>query len=110
MSESLVLEKYEIDIINRNIESDQMKLRAINVFEFIKELIIENNGFLRISIKNLNASYSKNNYKFSDSVMKQVIEELIKLNLLKVNKTHKVITYYLSEENHKYIHRFIIRK
>lgn len=78
------LSREELHVINRNIKSVQMKFRAISVFEFIKCEIIKNNGILKMTIKDINDLYKDKYYKFSYSVMRRIIDELIKLNLIKV--------------------------
>ena len=84
LDENIKLSREELHVINRNIKSVQMKFRAISVFEFIKCEIIKNNGILKMTIKDINDLYKDKYYKFSYSVMRRIIDELIKLNLIKV--------------------------
>lgn len=84
LDKNIKLSREELHVINRNIKSVQMKFRAISVFDFIKYEIIKNNGILKMTIKDINDLYKDKYYKFSYSVMRRIIDELIKLNLIKV--------------------------
>lgn len=88
----------ELHIINKNIESAQMKFRAISVLAFIKPMIIENNGYLRISIRELNEFYQRDNFKFSDTLMKKIIMELINLKLLEIDREQPGTVYFLPQK------------
>lgn len=52
MTKSLVLAKYEVDIINKNIKSDAMKLRAISVLNYIKNILLKIMGISKFRLKN----------------------------------------------------------
>lgn len=95
MSKSLILAKYEVDIIKQNIESSQMQLRAISVLNYMKKYIIKNNGYFKISIRELNRSYKRTNFKFSDDVMRRIIKKLIEINLLIIDNSQKGTVYCL---------------
>lgn len=97
MNKNLKLTRKEINTINQNIESAQIQFRAISVLGFMKELIVENNGFLRISVRNINILYGEKYFKFSMHSMDKVIDELIRLKLLKVDKSKKTTAYFLEE-------------
>lgn len=97
MNKNLKLTRKEINTINQNIESAQIQFRAISVLGFMKELIHENNGFLRISVRNINILYGEKYFKFSMQSMDKVIDELIRLELLKVDKIRKTTAYFLEE-------------
>lgn len=98
MPKSLILAKYEVNIINKNIKSDQMKLRSVVVLNYLKKYIIKNNGYLRVSIKEFNRAFSRTNFKVSDATMRKIILKLIELNLLEIDKK-KVGTVYCLPKN-----------
>lgn len=97
MDKNLKLTRKEIHTINQNIESIQIQFRARSVLEFMKKLIYENNGFLRISVRNINILYGEKHFKFSMHSMDKVIDELVRLELLKVDKSRKTTAYFLGE-------------
>ncbi|MDT9337803.1 hypothetical protein P3F01_15695 [Clostridium perfringens] len=99
MDKNIKLSREELHVINRNIKSVQMKFRAISVFEFIKCEIIKNNGILKMTIKDINDLYKDKYYKFSYSVMRRIIDELIKLNLIKVIIHENKRTFCLGKYN-----------
>lgn len=84
LDKNIKLSREEIHVINKNIKSVQMKFRAISVFEFIKCEIFKNNGILKMTIKDINNLYKAKYYKFSYSLMRRIIDELIRIGLLKV--------------------------
>ncbi|MBO3424700.1 hypothetical protein JJB59_16440 [Clostridium perfringens] len=99
MDKNIKLSREELHVINRNIKSVQMKFRAISVFEFIKYEIIKNNGILKMTIKDINYLYKAKYYKFSYSVMRRIIDELIRLNLIKVIICENKRAFCLSKYN-----------
>lgn len=99
LDKNIKLSREELHVINRNIKSVQMKFRAISVFEFIKCEIIKNNGILKMTIKDINDLYKDKYYKFSYSVMRRIIDELIKLNLIKVIIHENKRTFCLGKYN-----------
>lgn len=99
LDKNIKLSREELHVINRNIKSVQMKFRAISVFEFIKCEIIKNNGILKMTIKDINDLYKAKHYKFSYSVMRRIIDELIRLNLIKVIICENKRAFCLSQYN-----------
>lgn len=99
LDKNIKLSREELHVINRNIKSVQMKFRAISVFEFIKCEIIKNNGILKMTIKDINDLYKAKYYKFSYSVMRRIIDELIRLNLIKVIICENKRDFCLSKYN-----------
>lgn len=99
LDKNIKLSREELHVINRNIKSVQMKFRAISVFEFIKCEIIKNNGILKMTIKDINDLYKAKYYKFSYSVMRRIIDELIRLNLIKVIICENKRAFCLSQYN-----------
>lgn len=99
MDEIFDLTRRELYIVNKNIESAQMKFRVISVFVFLKPLIIKNNGYLRISIRELNELYRIENFKFSDTLMRKIIVELINLKFLEIDKEQTGTVYCLPKKS-----------
>lgn len=99
LDKNIKLSREEIHVINKNIKSVQMKFRAISVFEFIKYEIIKNNGILKMTIKNINNLYKAKYYKFSYSLMCRIIDELIRIDLLKVIIHENKRAFCLSKYN-----------